>query len=86
MGKPMLKTNGHGKIVEDNRPGAKTIHVLEKDALAKREERFTQGVERIAEVLERYVDEKIETDKLLLGLLNEMNLRQEAPSEDRRLN
>jgi len=74
MAKPMLKTDNRGKIVEDNRPGATTIDVLEKDALPKREERFTQGIERIAEVLDRYVDEKIESDKVLIGVLQNMNL------------
>ena len=49
-----------------------TVHVLEKDALAAREERFTQGIERIANSIERYVDERIESDKVLLGILRDI--------------
>jgi len=77
MDKPYIKTDAAGRVIEDNRPGATTVHVLEKDALAKREERFTKGIERIADTLERYVDEKIESDKVLCGILRDMNIREE---------
>ena len=38
----------------------------------KREERITQGVERIADALEGYINERIESDKVLFGLLREI--------------
>jgi len=50
------------------------VHVLEQDALAKREERFTQGIERIADALEAYINERIESDKVLIGILSDMDL------------
>jgi len=48
----------------------------ERDEAVEVVHRILNNTDRIAETFERYVDEKIESDKVLIGLLNDMKLRQ----------
>jgi len=52
----------------------------ERDEAVEVVHRILNNTDRIAEKFERYVDEKIEIDKVLIGILNDMNLRQEMES------
>ena len=60
---------------------------LERKMMAKKEEEVLEAfqslvdvIDRVADALEYYIKDRIESDKVLIGLLNDMNLRQEKES------